>query len=180
MPSAKTVAKIVGVVTAATAGALAVKEAKRRIDAGREASGPVSSSSRNARSAAMAGVSAKAGGQYALHRARKVFASVERHAELDAAFELKTAESIAAALGNMKGAMMKLGQMASYLDQGLPEPVREVLAELQHNAPPMSAALAAQVVHEELGAPPEEVFATWDPRADRRRVDRPGAPRHHP
>ena len=90
----------------------------------------------------MAGLGAKAGGQYALHRARKVFASAERHAELDAAFELQTAESIAEALGNMKGAMMKLGQMASYLDQGMPEPVREALAELQANAPPMSAELA--------------------------------------
>jgi len=163
MPSARTIAKILGVVTAATAGALAVKEAKRRIDAGREASGPVSSSSRNARSAAMAGVGAKAGSQYALHRARKVFASADRHAELDAAFELQTAESIADALGNMKGAMMKLGQMASYLDQGLPEPVRQALAELQHNAPPMSAALAAQVVREELGQDPEALFAEWDP-----------------
>ena len=112
----------------------------------------------------MAGLGAKAGGQYALHRARKVFASAERQAELDAAFELQTAESIAEALGNMKGAMMKLGQMASYLDQGMPEPVREALAELQANAPPMSAELAAQVVREELGGSPEEVFDTWDPK----------------
>lgn len=164
MPSAKTIAKLLGVVAAATAGAIAVKEAKKRIDAGSESGGPISSSSRNARSAAMAGVGAKAGGQYALHRARKVFASAEREAELDTAFELQTAESIAEALGNMKGAMMKLGQMASYLDQGLPEPVRQALAELQANAPPMSAALAAQVVREELGRPPEEVFATWDPK----------------
>ena len=110
---------------------LAVKEAKKRATPTAAAGGPISSSSRNARSAAMAGLGAKAGGQYALHRARKVFASAERHAELDAAFELQTAESIAEALGNMKGAMMKLGQMASYLDQGLPEPVREALAELQ-------------------------------------------------
>lgn len=165
MPSAKTIAKLLGVVTAAAAGAIAVKEAKRRIDAGRDSGGgPISSSSRNARSAAMAGVGAKAGGQYALHRARRVFASAEREGELDAAFELRTAESIAEALGNMKGAMMKLGQMASYLDQGLPEPVRQALAELQANAPPMSAELAAQVLREELGRPPEEVFATWDPK----------------
>ena len=33
---------------------------------------------------------------------------------------------------------MKLGQMASYLDQGLPEPIREALAQLQAGAPPMS------------------------------------------
>jgi predicted unusual protein kinase regulating ubiquinone biosynthesis (AarF/ABC1/UbiB family) len=111
----------------------------------------------------MAGVGAKAGGQYALHRARKVFASAARHDELDAAFELQTAESVAAALGNMKGAMMKLGQMASYLDQGMPEPVRQALAELQTNAPPMSAALTDEVVGQELGKRPEAVFAEWDP-----------------
>ena len=45
----------------------------------------------------------------------------------------------------MKGALMKLGQMASYLDEGLPEPLRQALAQLQSNAPPMSAELAAEV-----------------------------------
>ncbi len=162
--SSKTIAKVFGVVVAATAGALAVMEAKKRVDASRAAAGPISSSSRNARSVAVAGVGARAGRQYAMHRARKVFAAADRHEELDAAFELKTAESIAAALGNMKGAMMKLGQMASYLDQGLPEPVRQALAELQANAPAMSAELAAQVVQDELGTPPDELFAAWDPR----------------
>ena len=58
---------------------------------------------------------------------------------------------------------MKIGQMASFLDDGLPEPMREALATLQADAPPMSSALAAQVVEEELGAPPETIFAEWDP-----------------
>jgi predicted unusual protein kinase regulating ubiquinone biosynthesis (AarF/ABC1/UbiB family) len=160
----RTVAKVLAVTAAATAGVLAVKEAKRRLDAHRDEDGPIASSSRNARSAAMAGIGARAGGQYAMHRARKAFASADRHADLDAQYELATAEAIAAALGNMKGAMMKLGQMASYLDQGLPEPVRQALAELQANAPPMSAALAAEVVEQELGQPPEACFAAWDPR----------------
>jgi predicted unusual protein kinase regulating ubiquinone biosynthesis (AarF/ABC1/UbiB family) len=164
MPSARTIAKVLGVATAAAAGVLAVTEAKRRRDASRADDGPVASASRNARRAAVAGLGAKASRQYAIHRARKVFAGAEHHAALDAAYELQTAESIAAALGNMKGALMKLGQMASYLDQGLPEPVREALAELQADAPPMSAALAAQVVEEELGKPPDELFATWDER----------------
>ena len=160
----RTVAKVLAVTAAATAGMLAVKEAKRRLDAHRDEDGPIASSSRNTRSAAMAGIGARAGGQYAMHRARKAFASADRHADLDAQYELATAEAIAAALGNMKGAMMKLGQMASYLDQGLPEPVRQALAELQANAPPMSAALAAEVVEQELGQPPETCFAAWDPR----------------
>ncbi|MET0903288.1 MAG: AarF/ABC1/UbiB kinase family protein [Acidimicrobiales bacterium] len=163
MPKASTIAKVLGILAAATAGVLAVQEARRRADAV-PATGPIATSTRNARRAAMAGLGAKSGGRYALHRARKVFASAERHAELDAAFELQTAESVAEALGNMKGALMKLGQMASYLDQGLPEPVRQSLAELQANAPPMSAELAAQVVHEQLGGRPEAVFDTWDPR----------------
>jgi predicted unusual protein kinase regulating ubiquinone biosynthesis (AarF/ABC1/UbiB family) len=162
MPRARTVAAVLGVLGAATAGAIAVQEARKRAQAA-TASSPVEARSRGARNAALAGVGAKAGGSYALHRARRVFASTERQAELDQAFELKTAESITEALGNMKGAMMKLGQMASYLDQGMPEHVREALAELQTNAPPMSAELAAQVVRESLGAAPEDLFQEWDP-----------------
>jgi predicted unusual protein kinase regulating ubiquinone biosynthesis (AarF/ABC1/UbiB family) len=180
MPKARTIAKVLGVLAAATAGVLAVQEARRRMAEGGDGDGdgggedaddedgdaagrPVGRTSRTARNAAMAGVGAKAGGSYALHRARRAFASAERQAELDVQFELKTAEAITDALGNMKGALMKLGQMASYLDQGLPEHVRAALAELQSNAPPMSAELAAAVVEEELGAPPAAVFATWDP-----------------
>ncbi len=124
---------------------------------------PVGTSTRAQRSAAMAGIGAKAGGDYALHRARRAFASAERQVFLDHQFELKTAEAITEALGNMKGAMMKLGQMASYLDQGMPDHVRAALAELQSNAPPMSAELAAQVVRDELGAAPEDLFLEWDP-----------------
>jgi predicted unusual protein kinase regulating ubiquinone biosynthesis (AarF/ABC1/UbiB family) len=162
MPKPRTIAAILGIVTAATAGAIAVQEARKR--AAQSAPGTaVDATTRGARNAAMAGVGAKAGGAYALHRARRAFASVERRAELDQAFELKTAEAITEALGNMKGAMMKLGQMASYLDQGMPPQVREALAELQSNAPPMSAELAAQVVTAELGAAPETVFEEWDP-----------------
>lgn len=157
----RTAATLVGLATVAAAGALAVKEARRRTEAAK--SSPIDSGSRAQRSAAMAGVSAKAGGAYALHRARRAFASAERQVFLDHQFELKTAEAITEALGNMKGAMMKLGQMASYLDQGMPEHVRAALAELQSNAPPMSAELAAQVVTEELGDTPERSFAEWDP-----------------
>ena len=58
---------------------------------------------------------------------------------------------------------MKIGQMASYLDDGMPEPVRVALASLQQDAPPMSPELCAQVVRAELGADPERVFAQWDP-----------------
>jgi predicted unusual protein kinase regulating ubiquinone biosynthesis (AarF/ABC1/UbiB family) len=63
----------------------------------------------------------------------------------------------------MKGVLMKLGQMVSYLDPGLPEHVRETLAQLQQSAPPMAPELAAGVIRAELGGAPEDVFLEWDP-----------------
>jgi predicted unusual protein kinase regulating ubiquinone biosynthesis (AarF/ABC1/UbiB family) len=115
---------------------------------------------RNALIAASAG---RAGGAWAIDQARKVFADAERREQIDEARQLKTAEQVAQTLGELKGAMMKLGQMASYLDQGMPPVMREVLSQLQQEAPPMAPELAAGVVEAELGAPPTEVFAEWDP-----------------
>ncbi len=118
---------------------------------------------RNQRRTELARLGGRAGAGFAVHRARRVFASAERQAELDQQFELRTAEQVAEALGGMKGAFMKLGQMASYLDVGLPDHAREALAGLQQDAPPMSAELAAGVVERELGARPERLFLEWDP-----------------
>ena len=119
---------------------------------------------RGRRNLGVAALGVQVGGTYASTAARKLFASAPRRVELDRRRELKTAEAIADRLGNMKGALMKLGQMASYVDEGLPEPMRAALAELQSNAPPMSADLAAEVVERELGATPEKVFVEWDPQ----------------
>jgi len=49
----------------------------------------------------------------------------------------------------MKGVMMKIGQMASYVDDGLSPAVRRTLARLQDSVPPMSPQLAAEVVEAE-------------------------------
>ena len=146
---------------AAAVAAVVVIFARR----GRRAGGsrPVSQTRRSARNVELARLGLGVGSTYATTAARKVFASTERRVELDAERQLRSAEQVAERLGNMKGALMKLGQMASYLDDGLPEPVRLALAELQSNAPPMSAALAAAVVESELGAPPEQLFVEWDP-----------------
>jgi len=119
--------------------------------------------SRAARTAALAELGARSGATTAVHRARRVVAAPGERARLDDAHALRTAAQVADTLGNLRGALMKLGQMASYLDEGLPEPLRVALAGLQQGAPPMSAALAASVVEQELGAPPERVFARWDP-----------------
>jgi predicted unusual protein kinase regulating ubiquinone biosynthesis (AarF/ABC1/UbiB family) len=124
---------------------------------------PVRHVSRRARQLEIARIGSKAGGSYAWHRARRVFLSAPRREELDRRFEIRTSEQVAQALGDMKGVLMKLGQMASFVDEGLPDALRDALSELQHDAPPMSPELAAMVVEQELGAAPERVFHEWDP-----------------
>jgi predicted unusual protein kinase regulating ubiquinone biosynthesis (AarF/ABC1/UbiB family) len=116
--------------------------------------------SRNAR---LAAIGVRAGTRQAAHTARRATASPERREALDTAHQLRTAADVASALGELKGALMKLGQMASYLDDGMPEPMREALAALQQDAPPMAPELSAQIVREQLGDAPERVFAQWDP-----------------
>jgi len=120
--------------------------------------------SRSQRNTDVARLGATVGRHYATTAARKLFASAERRIELDQERELRTAEAVAERLGNMKGALMKLGQMASYIDDALPGPLREALAQLQSNAPPMSAELAAGVIEREFGMPPQQLFAQWDPQ----------------
>ncbi len=119
--------------------------------------------SRAARNARVAALSARVGSATAMTRARQLFASAERRIELHDDLQLRTAADVARTLGEMKGALMKIGQMVSYLDQSLPEPLRAALSQLQTDAPPMSAELAGQVVIEELGRSPEELFEQWDP-----------------
>jgi predicted unusual protein kinase regulating ubiquinone biosynthesis (AarF/ABC1/UbiB family) len=107
---------------------------------------------------------ARSGLRYAGSAPRLYAAAGERRQVLRTALALQTAEDVAQTLGAMKGVMMKIGQMASYVDDGLSPAVRRTLARLQDSVPPMGPELAATVVAEELGAPPERAFARWDPQ----------------
>jgi predicted unusual protein kinase regulating ubiquinone biosynthesis (AarF/ABC1/UbiB family) len=136
---------------------------RRSPDAAGDQERPLRSTTRAARQTEVARLGVRLGSGAAANRARWVFASAERKTALNRELELRTAEDVASTLGNMKGALMKLGQIASFVDDGMPEEVRAVLAELQADAPPMSAELASGVVERELGAAPDKVFAEWDP-----------------
>jgi predicted unusual protein kinase regulating ubiquinone biosynthesis (AarF/ABC1/UbiB family) len=114
------------------------------------------------RNSRLARLGTRLGFGHAATSARKVFAGAERREQLSRDRELRTAQQIAAELGNMKGALMKLGQMASYLDDGLPEPLRMALSQLQSQAPPMSNDLVRGVIREELGGEVEDLFVEFD------------------
>ncbi|HEY8582938.1 MAG TPA: AarF/ABC1/UbiB kinase family protein [Capillimicrobium sp.] len=82
--------------------------------------------------------------------------------------QIETAEQIVAALGTMKGAAMKLGQVMSFLDVGLvPEEYREEfqtkLAALRDAAPKVDFKDMRKVLEREYGEQLDEVFETFDP-----------------
>jgi predicted unusual protein kinase regulating ubiquinone biosynthesis (AarF/ABC1/UbiB family) len=115
------------------------------------------------RGAAALRLAARGGARYASNAPRLFAAAGENRQQLRNDLALQTAEDVAVTLGAMKGVLMKLGQMASYVDDGLSPAVRRTLSRLQDSVPPMSPELAAGVVTEELGLPPDRAFARWDP-----------------
>jgi predicted unusual protein kinase regulating ubiquinone biosynthesis (AarF/ABC1/UbiB family) len=124
--------------------------------------------SRVARTARVSGLAA---GQAARHlgtRAANIARSEDgRQAALERR-NLEAAEQIVAALGTMKGAAMKLGQVMSFLDVGLvPEEHREEfqrkLGELRDAAPKVRFADMRKVMEGEYGESIDEVFEAFDP-----------------
>jgi predicted unusual protein kinase regulating ubiquinone biosynthesis (AarF/ABC1/UbiB family) len=81
--------------------------------------------------------------------------------------QLETAKQIVAALGTMKGAAMKLGQVMSFLDVGLVaeehrEEFQRELAKLRDAAPTVSFKQMRRVIEDDLGERISEVFQTFD------------------
>lgn len=77
----------------------------------------------------------------------------------------KAAETMAEALGNLRGLAAKVGQMASYIDGFVPEAQAEtfqaVLRQLQAGAPQSPAAAVRALLERELGAPVDRLFAAF-------------------
>ncbi|MGZ3459148.1 MAG: ABC1 kinase family protein [Archangium sp.] len=73
------------------------------------------------------------------------------------------AEKLVATLGELKGAAMKFGQVVSMDTEFLSPEVRQVIARLQNEAPPMPYERVARVLREDLGAAPEALFREFSP-----------------
>lgn len=119
-------------------------------------------SSRAARTARLATLSARAGTR--LWSARR--AERRGDTEAAAAAHADVAEAVLDHLGTMKGAAMKLGQLLSYVDIDLNVEMSEVyqerLSALADAAPPSDPATIERTVTEEYGARPQSIFAHWE------------------
>jgi predicted unusual protein kinase regulating ubiquinone biosynthesis (AarF/ABC1/UbiB family) len=96
----------------------------------------------------------------------KAFAAPDRAQEFLQGFHEETAQQLVGMLGEMKGAAMKLGQLASFYEFATPgeylSTYRDAMTMLQSSAPPMDAAMARSVIEEEFDRPIEEVFASFE------------------
>ena len=70
---------------------------------------------------------------------------------------------IADTLGEMKGAVMKVGQIASQYKDIFPPEVAKAISKLQRQAPAMPFAEIKQQVEKELGKPLNEIFTSFEP-----------------
>ncbi|HEY3586310.1 MAG TPA: AarF/ABC1/UbiB kinase family protein [Myxococcaceae bacterium] len=119
----------------------------------REPDGPPSS--RFARLRKLAGLGAQLGTDALARGVRRLAGSDPE------SISRSTAEKLVETLGDLKGAAMKLGQVASMDPDLFPPEVRAVLARLQNEAPPMPFERVAAVLEDELGGTPDELFAEF-------------------
>jgi predicted unusual protein kinase regulating ubiquinone biosynthesis (AarF/ABC1/UbiB family) len=88
-------------------------------------------------------------------------------------FHIRTAERYTELLGRSKGALMKAGQLLSFVSATPAVPTEfqpiyhAALMRLRDDAPPMAAALARSILERELGQRTESAFAQfdWEPLA---------------
>jgi predicted unusual protein kinase regulating ubiquinone biosynthesis (AarF/ABC1/UbiB family) len=100
---------------------------------------------------------------FAWTKLRGLFAREARRRELVERYHARSAERVLETAGQMKGALMKLAQMASYVSDSLPPQYRAMLAQLQSQAPPVEFEAIRAGVERELGAATRSLFAELDP-----------------
>lgn len=119
------------------------------------------STSRFARFAKLSSMTA---GVAARHLTQRVVSAFQTEEEAEAARKKhleSSASTIAATLGELKGAAMKVGQMLSTDPELLPPEITDALSTLQKDAPPMDLPMVRGVIEEALGGVLEDHFTSF-------------------
>lgn len=102
---------------------------------------------------------------YLACRLRSRFADEDEKTRLKSEAHLAAALELLGAMGYLRGAIMKIGQILANLPVVVPEEFAEVLAALHFEAPPMHYPMVREVFLDEFGREPEEVFSSFDRKA---------------
>src|SRR5580700_9098874 len=115
------------------------------------------------RAAPVAGLAARTAGE-------AVLSSLRRHGKGPEPEQYaRRAERYVEVLGRSKGALMKAGQLLSFVPFSSAVPAENralyqaAMSRLQADAPAMAPELAAEVIELELGQPPDQLFASFSP-----------------
>ncbi len=99
---------------------------------------------------------------YAAFWIRQWFSDADRRKQQLLETNLRVALKMIHRLGYLRGAATKLGQMLGNLPEILPDQIVETLDCLHFEAPPMHISLLRELVRDELGHTPEDVFAEFE------------------
>lgn len=110
----------------------------------------------------LAGMTASIAGQAAKSSIKSITGSDEDRQKARSEMLHTVGLQIADTLGEMKGAVMKVGQIASQYKDVFPPEVAKALEKLQKDAPPMPFAQIKRQVERELGKPLEKLYRQFD------------------
>jgi aarF domain-containing kinase len=108
---------------------------------------------------------AKIAAAYAFHWIRGWFKSADENSRLLAETHFRTATRVLDSMGYLRGAVMKVGQTLANFPDIAPREFVETLEKLHFDAPPMHWSLLREMVFNELGDDPENLFAEFDKQA---------------
>ncbi len=114
---------------------------------------------------ALGSLQAKIGAAYLFHWLRGWFKSAAEKEKLLAEAHWRTAIRVLDSMSYLRGAVMKIGQTLANFPDIAPREFVETLDKLHFDAPPMHWSLLREMVHNELGDDPENLFAAFDKQA---------------
>lgn len=110
----------------------------------------------------LTGMTTSIASRVAGHQVKKLFQSDEAIARDREKLMRDVGRQVAETLGEMKGAVMKVGQIASQMQDLLPEEIASALTVLQKASAPMPFSIIRRQLRQELGADPETLFQSFD------------------
>jgi len=113
----------------------------------------------------LSSLQSKIAAAYLFHWIRGWFRSADQNNRLLAEAHWRTATRVLDSMGYLRGAVMKVGQTLANFPDIAPKEFVETLEKLHFSAPPMHWSLLREMVINELGDEPNNLFAEFDKQA---------------
>lgn len=110
----------------------------------------------------LTGMTTSIASRVASHSVKRLFQSEEARDRDREKLLRHIGKEVASTLGEMKGAVMKVGQIASQMQDLLPPEIADALSVLQKASAPMPFSVIRRQIRRELGDEPEVLFAHFE------------------